>query len=418
MVAMSAVSAPPPSPVAWIERMRLVRVAVNVEQLLYRSPGGVGRYTAAVAGRLPAEVPGTEVVAFAARHPHPQVAAALAAAGAGGEPVVLPLPRPLLYEAWLGPGLLGPARLSARVRAADVVHAPSAAVPPRGAAPLVVTIHDAAPALFPEAFPRRGLRFHRRGLAAAARRADLVITPSHAAAEEVAAHSGIAADRLRVVPNGVDAPPADPPAAAAVRRRLGLGERPFVLWVGSLEPRKGVGTLVAAAARLAAAGVVGASAAAVVLAGYEGWMQAGLVDDADRRALGAALVEAGRVGEGDLWALYDAATVVAVPSRHEGFGYPVLEAMARGTAVVASDIPALREVAGGAARLVPAGDVAAWAAALGELLADPAAAAQAGRGGRARAGELSLGASLAATAAVYAEVTGAAGPPGGARSGR
>ena len=106
------------------------------------------------------------------------------------------------------------------------------------------------PLFFPNAFPARGRRFHRLGLAAAARRADLVLTVSQAAAEEIASHSAIPEARIRVVPNAVD-----PPVLAPERRRQllaarGLLDRPFVLWVGSLEPRKGVETLVAAMARL------------------------------------------------------------------------------------------------------------------------------------------------------------------------
>src|SRR6202011_3146824 len=99
---MRACSEPPPSAVGCTERMRLVRVAVNAEQLLYRSPGGVGRYTAQLLTLLPEAFPGDEVVPFVARHGREPVMAAMSAAGASettaNSTLVLDLPRPILYE--------------------------------------------------------------------------------------------------------------------------------------------------------------------------------------------------------------------------------------------------------------------------------------------------------------------------------
>jgi glycosyltransferase involved in cell wall biosynthesis len=380
-----------------------VRVALNVEQLLYRSPGGIGRYTAQLATLLPATGAHDEVVAFTARHGTEEVRAAMERFGVPGPvPAILKLPRPVLYEAWHRLG-----RPSIDVGDVDVIHAPSVAVPPRRATPLVVTVHDVAPALFPETFPRRGRHFHRLGLAAAARRADLVITVSHAAAAEIVAHSAIPARRIRVVANGVDPAPVDPDVAEAARTRLGVADRPYVLWVGSLEPRKNVRTLVTAMAQLAKRegnGVAGRPR--VVLAGYAGWLSDHLIDPGDRAALGDDLVQLGEVADVDLRALYAGAALLGFPSLHEGFGYPVLEAMTQATPVVCSDIPVLREVGGPAARYVPATDPAAWAETIGALLADPGELRAAGAAGQAWAGNFGVAASVAATRAVYAEVAG------------
>ncbi len=382
-----------------------MRVAVNAEQLLYRSPGGIGRYTAQLLTVLPALFPADVVLPFTARHPRRAVADALAAAGVAPEvaarATVLGLPRPLLYDGWVG---IGWPRLPP-LGEAEVVHAPSVAVPPRGRVPLVVTVHDAAPALFPEAFPPRGRRFHHRGLVAAARRADAVITVSHAAADEIAAHSAIAPDRIRVVPNGVDPPVVDPHRQRSVLGDLGLLDQRYVLWIGSLEPRKGVGTLVAAMGRLARRGR--GEQPLLVLAGFPGWRNDSVVDRADVDALGDRLRHVGTVDEETLWALLGGATVFAFPSRHEGFGLPVLEAMSQGVAVVASDIPALRELAGGAARLVPATDVDAWADAVHELLDDDGRRRQLGEAGLARSHAFGVEHMARGVHAVYEEVTGA-----------
>ncbi len=377
-----------------------MRVALNVEQLLYRSPGGVGRYTAQLATLLPVAGAGDEVVTFTARHSRAEVTAAMDRFGVPGPaPAILSLPRPVLYEAWHRFG-----RPSVDVGEVDVIHAPSVAVPPRRATPLVVTVHDAAPALFPETFPRRGLHFHRLGMAAAARRADLVITVSHAAAAEIVEHSAIPAERIRVVANGVDPVTLEPAAAAAARGRLGVADRPYVLWVGSLEPRKNVRTLVAAMALLARQLGNGAlRRPRLVLAGYLGWLSDAAIDPADRAVLGQDLVQLGVLAENDLWALYSGATLLGFPSLHEGFGYPVLEAMTQATPVVCSDIAVLREVGGPAAHYVAPTDPGAWAEAIGGLLSDPSELRAAGAAGQAWARHFGVAACIARTRAVYAE---------------
>jgi glycosyltransferase involved in cell wall biosynthesis len=389
--------------------MRLVRIAVNAEQLLYRSPGGVGRYTAQLLTVLPSLFPEVEVVPFTARHGAALVASAFNRAGVdpftAGRTVVLGWPRQILYRGWLGPGW-PPLPV---LHGADLVHAPSVAVPPHPGVPLVVTVFDAAPALFPESFPPRGRRFHHRGMAAAARRADLILTVSEAAAAEIAEHSEIPSDRIRPVPMGVAEVTVDPAVQRAVLAARGLAGRPYVLWVGSLEPRKGVGTLVAAMAGLRrrgpqAAGGVGE--VQLVLAGYPGWLNRDLLPPDDAAALGSALHQLGPVADEELWSLYAGATVFAFPSRHEGFGLPVLEAMKQGTAVLASDIPAIREVAGAAARLVPAGDVDAWADALEDLLGDETARGRLAAAGRERSRRFDLVASVTAIRAAYEELLG------------
>lgn len=336
------------------------------------------------------------MVPVTARHRPADVDAVLSAAGVSPEcrqrVAIQPLPPRLLNDAWVRfalPPLRGVV--------ADVVHAPSVAVPPPGRRPLVVTVHDAAPELFPEAFSALGRAFHRHGMKAAARRADAVITVSQAAADEIAAHSPIPAERIRVVHNGVD-PPAAPPDPTLLDKWQ-LGDRPYVLWVGSLEPRKGVATLVAAMAELRRRGAH--VDVQTVLAGYQGWLNDDLFDP---RPLGASLHQIGPVTEPELWALYRQAQVFALPSRHEGFGLPLVEAMSQGTPVVASDIAALREVAGGAAELVAPGDVAAWADAIGGLLDDPVARQRMGDAGRRRSEQFGTAAMAAATHAVYQEI--------------
>ena len=294
----------------------------------------------------------------------------------GLDPVILPLPAALLYDAWHVLGVAGPVR---RVAPVDLVHAPSPAVPPTGKVPLVVTVHDAAPLVMPEAFTRRGVVFHRQGFAAAAKRARLVIAVSEFSADEVVEHTAIPVERIRVVPNGVDLERETPEAVATARRAFGIDDRPYVFWAGTFQPRKNVRVLLDAFAALDPA----AFPHRLVLAGPPGWK----ADDADAaaaRALGDRVRLLGPVGREQLFGLFAGADLFVFPSRHEGFGIPVLEAMAQQTAVACADIPALREVVGDGARFVAPDDTEAWVDTLRSLLGDDAERARLVAAGSAR----------------------------------
>jgi glycosyltransferase involved in cell wall biosynthesis len=376
----------------------VLRVAVNVEQLMLPSPGGVGRYTAKLVANLAAL--GVDVRPVVARHTPEEIKSAWAEFGLSSvaEPAVLPLPRAALYDAW---HVLDWPPLS-RDREVLVLHAPSLAVPPKGGKRLVVSVHDAAPWLFPDTFPLRGRWFHHAGMRAAARRADIILTGTRAAADELLAHTRLPAERLRVIPYGVDHPymEPEPEDVWAALQRHNLVDRQFVLWVGSLEPRKGLGTLVAAAATLARRG----AAPTLVLAGYAGWRNSKVISPDDRAVLGPDLRELGRLPQPELNALFASATLFAFPSLHEGFGLPVLEAMVAGAPVVASDIPAVREVAGDAAVLVPPADTGAWAEAVSRVLESPSVQADLAGAGRRRAALFSWSKTAEATLGIYEEL--------------
>ncbi|HZB71573.1 MAG TPA: glycosyltransferase family 1 protein [Acidimicrobiales bacterium] len=349
-------------------------VAVHVGQLLQPVPGGIGRYVRALLPCLPAA--GVEPVAFAAG-PRPD--------GLDGVRYVdLGWPRgPLRYEAW---HRLGRPRLAVE---GDVVHATSLAVPPPGDRPLVVTVHDLVVLRAPDLLTRRGVAFHRAGLERARRLGATLVVPTAWGGEDLV-REGIDPSLVHVAHHGVEVGPA--PAAEAVDAALErLGVRPpFVLFVGTLEPRKGVGDLLAASRRLQARH----PEVQLVLAGGRGWGEL-------PELTGPGVVAPGSLGDDDLDALYRSAAVLALPSRYEGFGLPVVEAMARGCPVVCSDAACLPEVAGGAAELVPVGDVAALADALGGVLDDGARRDRLVAAGRTRAAGFTWAASAEAHARAY-----------------
>ncbi|MEM9134034.1 MAG: glycosyltransferase family 1 protein [Actinomycetota bacterium] len=296
----------------------------------------------------------------------------------------VPLPRPVLYESWLRfrrpvvESLVGPV---------DVVWASSMIMVPSRSAPVVATVHDLGFLDRPEQSSRRGRDFFPRAWEAVRRHADRVVCPSRVVADECAGR-GIAPERLSVVPWGVEPPQSTEADATAVRARFGLPDR-FVLWVGTVEPRKNLPRLVEAMAAL--------PEEHLAVVGPDGWN----VDGTDLLApLGDRVHRLGRVSEHELSALYRAATVFVLPSVLEGFGLPVAEAMAHGTPVVTSAGTATEEVAGGAARLVDPADADALAAAIDAVTAEPDVTDRLVARGRERAAELTW----AATAEGYRKV--------------
>jgi glycosyltransferase involved in cell wall biosynthesis len=243
----------------------------------------------------------------------------------------------------------------------DVVWAPNTALPRWSPAPTVSTIHDLAPLLFPDSKPPSVLESFQTMLPRSVRAAERVICVSQSTAADARRLWDVPADRIDVIPCGVDARfhPGDRAAAIAdVRARHGL-DRPFVLHVGTLEPRKGLDVLIAAAAQAG-------DAWHLVLAGRLGFDGERLA--AAARAAGATLLQG--LEDDDLVDLYRAAEAFAAPAIHEGFGIGPLEAMACATPVIiAADAGALTEVSGAAAVTVAERTPAAWLAGIAEARA-------------------------------------------------
>lgn len=334
-----------------------LRVAVDATPLLGQVTG-VGRYTAellSALARLPDDEAPTALLATAFTwRGHADLTGRLPA---GVLAMGRRVPARLLARAWLHADRPTMPQLGVK---ADVFHGTNFVLPPpgRGAAG-VVTIHDLAYLRMPENVSSASARYRQlvpRGL----RRAALVLTPTQAIADEVAAEYGLSADRVRATPLGVDPAwfKADSPA------RPGLPER-YLLFVGAVEPRKDIATLLAAFRQLRREQP---DTPPLVIVGPEGWGPA--LDTA-----GLTPQDVVRLGYLDMSALQPVvahAAALCYPSLYEGFGLPPLEALAAGTPVIASDIPAVREVIGDGGpgvRLVPVRDVDALTSAIASTLA-------------------------------------------------
>ena len=270
------------------------------------------------------------------------------------------LPRPLLYEAWhrwRRPAVPG---------APAVVHATTAIVPPRSSV-LVATVHDLSFLHYPEHISPRVRRLYERGLDLIRREVDVVLCSSAATLADVAS-AGVPEDRLRHVPLGVHMVDVSADDEAAVRRRLGL-DGPYVLFVGTKEPRKNLDGLLAAFEQLEAD-------VDLVVAGPQGWGE---------RPRSMPRVRFLGFDPGSLAPLYSAASAFCYPTLLEGFGLPVLEAMAQGTPVVTSAGTSTEELIGAGGIAVDPRDPTEIAGALTALLDDEHKAAEIGAAGKARA---------------------------------
>jgi glycosyltransferase involved in cell wall biosynthesis len=331
-----------------------------------RQGGGIGRYARELLRALAAADPENTYRIFVA----------------SPRPIPFPLP-PLparaslfqlpLHDRWLA-RLWHRARLPIPIELAlgplDLYHSPDFTLPPTlPGTPALLTVHDLSFVRDPDSAAPSQRRYLEAVVPRSVGRASRILVDSEATRADVIELYRLPPDKVTVLYGGVDEslqPISDPATLSAVRARYGLGHFPFILSVGTLQPRKNYVRLVQAFGQLAPS----VPGLLLVIGGGKGWLYDSIFAEVNRLGLEGRVCYPGYVADGDLPALYSAAQVFAYPSLYEGFGLPVLEAMACGTPVVTSTASCLPEVAGGAALLVEPRDVDGLAAALRRPLED------------------------------------------------
>ncbi|MBL8058313.1 MAG: glycosyltransferase family 4 protein [Anaerolineales bacterium] len=362
-------------------------VALNAHLLFgrasYRS-AGIHQYIANLLPHLPAAAPEFDFTVFVG----------------AGEPNLprgqvqrsrLPTQRPawrILWEQAVQPLALWRAR-------PDLIHGLAFALPLAYAGPAVVTVYDLSFLVMPEKFPPAQRLYLRTITGLSCRRARRVIAISESTRADVARRLGVDPARIDVACPGLQPHFRPLPAVEveAFRARAGLPAR-FILYLGTLEPRKNLVTLLQAFARLRS----GAPDLHLVIAGARGWLYAELFRQVQALDLAAVVHFPGFVPAEDLPLWYNAAAVFAYPSSFEGFGMPVLEALACGRPVVTSNVSSLPEAAGEAALLAPPSNAAALADAMRQALAE---GPDRGARGPGHAARFTWAATAAQTAAAY-----------------
>jgi len=299
------------------------------------------------------------------------------------------LPRPLRLAA----ELVWDGRRVNRLRP-DVFHGVHYTLPPGLRVPATVTFHDATMLTMPEVHERSKVVWFQRAIPAGIARATRVICVSDSARQGAIDHAGADPDRTHTVPLAVDHARYRPVEGARPAEVSGICAGPYVLWVGALEPRKDVPTLVDAFERLAAD-----VPHDLVLVGPDAWGAEAITDRIARSPVRDRIRRTGWVSEDTKADLYRHADAFAFPSLAEGFGLPVLEALACGTPTVTTTGSAPEEVAGDAAMLVEPQDPAALADAIASALGDEAERLRAA--GPARAARYTWEATAEQTAEVW-----------------
>lgn len=346
-----------------MDQRTAARLGLVVEQALAPVPGGTGRYTLELARALAASRSGRNVRTYCAFH---RSITAACVAGVDG-PRRLPLGHRALVAAW-------ERGLPPVPRGVDVIHAPTLLVPWAARVPKVVTIHDAVPWTHPQTLTPRGVQWHRAQAERAAREAAAIVVPSRAVRDEL---SEVLDIRCPVEVIGSAVAPALTALAVAREPETSLPDR-YIVAVATVEPRKGLDVLIKALAAPECGDI------SLVVVGQTGWGGVDLDAIVRRESINPARVVAtGRVGDDRLSSILAGAEMLVMPSRSEGFGIPVIEAMALGTAVVHSDAPALVEIADDAGVSVPRDDVQALASAIARLWGNPREVDELVRRGRA-----------------------------------
>jgi glycosyltransferase involved in cell wall biosynthesis len=372
-----------------------MRVALHVDQLFLQAPGGIGTYIRNLVPAMENRDPSLQLTLFHTRFATPEAPERWMRDHWVEE---LPDSMRTLYPRW---NLFARPSLPVSLRSAEVLHATNhVSVPPAAEGQrLVVTVHDLAFEHLPGMFPRPWRALYRLGLRAAVKRADAILTPSRNTAEDVLSRTAVDPGRLYVVPLAASLP-TGALDAEEVLDRLKVPS-PYILFVGTLEPRKNLVRLIRAYRRVAANGFPHA----LVLAGPLGWHHESLMRELSLQGPGE-IAMTGPLSDEELDAVYRAADAFAYPSLYEGFGLPVLEAMARGVPTVASATSSVPEVAGDAAIGVNPRSVREIAHAIESLLSDVDLADRLAARGRARAERFSWDETARLTLEVYERVLG------------
>lgn len=350
-----------------------MRIAIDTQSTLGRKTG-IGLYTANLLRALRRVAPEHEYVELS-----------------WGRTEELRTDQRLRWEQWELPR-------RARAARAQVVHLTGFGAPIRRPCPTVLTVHDLIGYLFPANLPPVARLYWALWLPFSIRFAGHIIADSEHTRGDLQRLLGVPGERITVIHLAADErfqPISDPAVRADVRDRYDLPPS-FILYVGTLEPRKGLDTLVNAYASLA-----DEFPHALVIAGKKGWYTLPLFRQIEALGLRYRIRFTDYVDDADLPVVYSLADLFVFPSRYEGFGLPPLEAMACGVPVISSNAASLPEVVGDAGMLVPPDNVEALAAAMRQVLVDDALRANLRARGLARAGRFSWDETARQTVRVY-----------------
>jgi glycosyltransferase involved in cell wall biosynthesis len=342
------------------------RIGIDITSAITQG-AGIGRYTRELVSALVKSDSETTYILFSAKRP-------------ASRPTSQPVPiaknvtfreaqigERWLYRIWYRLSL--PLSVQWFTGDLDLFHSPDFVLPPvRGHIPTLLTVHDLSFLHFPDTFTPSLVGYLNRVVPRSVRRASHVLADSEATKSDLIQAYNVPAEKVTVLFSGVSNdfhPVSDERLISHVRHKYGIGERPYVLSVSTLQPRKNFQMLIRAFKAVSAR-----FPHTLVIAGGKGWLYEQIVDEIARQELEGRVLLVGFAADDDLPALYSGASLFAYPSIYEGFGLPLLEAMACGAPVLNSNASCLPEVAGDATVQLSPLDPSAWSEAIVSLLED------------------------------------------------
>lgn len=365
--------------------------------------GGIGRYTREMVQALLGEDDGNSYRLFTARPPAELPVPDPLPHGPRVDLRTAPLSDRWLYRLWHRLRLPVPVELfTGRL---DLFHSPDFVLPPlRAGTPALLTVHDLSFVHYPETFTPALVNYLNRVVPESVARAAHILADSEATRRDLEAVWDVPPGKISVLYSGVHErfrPVTEGNRLRRVRDRYGLGPAPYVLSVSTIQPRKNYQMLIRAFRPVA-----GRFPHQLVIAGGKGWLVEEVLAEVERQGLAGRVRFAGFVADADLPALYSGAALFAFPSLYEGFGLPLLEAMACGVPVLSSNASSLPEVTGEAAVLLAPQDEAAWSEALIRLLEEPQARTHLVAAGFGQARRFTWKRAAAQLRAIYREMLG------------
>ncbi len=343
------------------------RIGIDVTSAISQR-AGIGRYTRELVKAVLIESKDDQFTLISARRPHnAQVENPFLSSPSNAVYKEIPINERWLHRIWYR--LKIPLSVQNFTGRLDLFHSPDFVLPPISKkTPTLLTVHDLSFIRFPETFTPALITYLNRIVPWSINRATHILADSQATKDDLATHWNVPREKVSVLYSGVSdmfKPITDPHSIKKVHKKYNLGEKPYLISVGTIQPRKNYQMLIRAFRPVAEN-----FPNDLIIVGGKGWMHDQILDEVEIQGLSGRVHFLGFVDDADLPALYSAATLFTSPSLYEGFGLPILEAMACGVPVMASDVSSMPEVVGDAGVLLPAKDTAAWSQAMMDLIED------------------------------------------------
>jgi glycosyltransferase involved in cell wall biosynthesis len=347
------------------------QIGIDITSALTQG-GGIGRYTRELVRALVRKEANNKYTLFSARiPPDPEKNQASVIESLTSLSPVTYRPAFLgerwLYRIWYRLHLPLPIQLF--TGGLDLFHSPDFVLPPTSEGiPTLLTVHDLSFIHFPDTFPPTLVNYLNRVVPWSVSRATHVLADSRSTKKDLVEQWAVPEDKITVLYSGVSEayrPVEDPPYLTEVRKSYSLGEEPYLLSVGTIQPRKNYQRLIKAFAPIA-----GKYPHNLYIAGGKGWLEEEMMAEADRQGISGRVRFLGFVADRHLPALYSGASLFLFPSLYEGFGLPVLEAMACGVPAIISNTSSLPEVGGEAALQLDPLLAEAWSEGMDRVLSD------------------------------------------------